>query len=170
MKYLLGLALFLFSFSSFSADIYGLDHEDRRALDRALIKCDRSFMNYQKITELPNRVDDYVLGDTNLSYGVIHNFIINVGPREVLNLRDSVVVSGLFDIAPGGMVLLDGAIISNMTFKGDMSGVSMESACVVRANFKQTTNLRQSEALNRARYTNELELPSRSLINLILGK
>lgn len=169
-KVLLVVLMIATWFSAMASGIYGLDQDDINSLDRALLKCNRSLMNYKKINQLPNRLEDYVLGDMNLSYGVLHNFIINVGAREVLNLRDSVVVSGLFSIEPGGIVLLDGSIISNMTFRGDMSGVSMNDSCIVRTNFEETKNLRQSDALGHARYSSELELPSRSLIKIILGK
>lgn len=170
MKYLLLLCLALFTLSTYAAGIYGLDNVDIQRLNLAFQKCDKPLVNYSKLHVHPNKVDEYLKGEMNLQYGLIHNFIITVGPREVLNLRDSAVVSGLFYVEPGGVILLDGAVIGNMTFRGDMTGVSMVDACVVRTNFAQTQNLGKSEILNKTRFTKDLELPQRSLKNILLGE
>ena len=96
MKYLLLLCLALFTLSTYAAGIYGLDNVDIQRLNLAFQKCDEPLVNYSKLHVHPNKVDEYLKGEMNLQYGLIHNFIITVGPREVLNLRDSAVVSGLF--------------------------------------------------------------------------
>ena len=154
MKTLILLALITFTQLSISANIKGLDANEKADAT----KCLKSLfgLDFDRVNRIPK--DNYQFYHKPAVERVLmHNFVDQTSHKEY-QINNSIIMSGSLIILEDQKVKLTNTVIANATIAGDISNVDFSGSCLINVSLPTKTSWLQMRKIRKqANFVDRIE-------------